>query len=608
MAPTEETLIKKILDLQVKLMNKHNLPTLFSYTSKFGQTTFGTKNVMEKFEEDFDKAWEDTFNNDLDELMSFPDDRDYFDEEAIGQPLNFLHAELPPRKLPADLSLMVYKELWKWISEEVIKHHWRNGGEKMVVNYGNPEFLPSFWPNDVWAWEDIKKNPKNMKSSDFPGEGNMTEFLKGVVRNRLEELDIDPADYVTDDFSEKMKNDRQKKRGKALPTVIVEAYNANRTEGSEDEQAGDEATPPTNGANVLPPPATGVDNAVESNNSGASEDDVSLSTATNSPASSQIVDKNVSGVDITDISQISEILASNNIQLNSSVVLENNFLPNMSSSSGLEPDAHSTFSRELPPSSPPNVVSSAHLQTSEEIGNQAFQARRKRPSQLNQNPVAQRPRVAPAPCHIMTRRSSSRQSRNQIQNIPNTLNVELGQPRSLLKTKMFITNNISELFKSSAAKTTEEGKEMGAVLAGKFEDGAYSVTHVVIPQQTGQPQSWKVGDERQLNNFFITHPGLLFLGFIHSNVQESPPTSIDLHSLFAYSRHNPCFVSVVYSPQEDACRVFSLTDLGMRELACCNQTGFHEHNHDVHRLYKDSPHVTFDENIDAILIDYRLPE
>ena len=111
---------------------------------------------------------------------------------------------------------------------------------------------------------------------------------------------------------------------------------------------------------------------------------------------------------------------------------------------------------------------------------------------------------------------------------------------------MIITNNISELFKSSAAKTTEEGKEMGAVLAGKFEDGAYSVTHVVIPQQTGRPQSWTVGDERQLTNFFITHPGLLFLGFIHSNVQESPPTSIDLHSLFAYSGHSPLFMLFIH--------------------------------------------------------------
>ena len=56
----------------------------------------------------------------------------------------------------------------------------------MVVNYGNPEFLASFWPNDIWAWEDITKNPKNMKSLDFPGEGNMTEFFKGVVRKRLD--------------------------------------------------------------------------------------------------------------------------------------------------------------------------------------------------------------------------------------------------------------------------------------------------------------------------------------------------------------------------------------------------------------------------------------
>ena len=78
---------------------------------------------MAKFKEDFDEVWEDTFNNDQDELMCFPDDRDYFDVEANGQPLNFLHSELPPHKPPADLELIlyIYKKLWKWISEEVLK-------------------------------------------------------------------------------------------------------------------------------------------------------------------------------------------------------------------------------------------------------------------------------------------------------------------------------------------------------------------------------------------------------------------------------------------------------------------------------------------------------
>ena len=31
----------------------------------------------------------------------------------------------------------------------------------------------------------------------------MTEFLKQVVKNRLEQLDIDPANYVAKDFTEK---------------------------------------------------------------------------------------------------------------------------------------------------------------------------------------------------------------------------------------------------------------------------------------------------------------------------------------------------------------------------------------------------------------------
>ena len=33
----------------------------------------------------------------------------------------------------------------------------------------------------------------------------MTEFLKQVVKNRLEQLDIDPANYVAKDFTEEKK-------------------------------------------------------------------------------------------------------------------------------------------------------------------------------------------------------------------------------------------------------------------------------------------------------------------------------------------------------------------------------------------------------------------
>ena len=116
-----DILIKKIMDLQVVLLNKHKLPTLFSYNSKFGQVNFGSKTVMSKFGRDFSEEWEDAFEKDLDELLTQTPSKEYYVEEEWGSPLLFNRIELPPWKLPADLDLMIYKELWKWISAEILK-------------------------------------------------------------------------------------------------------------------------------------------------------------------------------------------------------------------------------------------------------------------------------------------------------------------------------------------------------------------------------------------------------------------------------------------------------------------------------------------------------
>ena len=151
MSPSEDILIKKILDLQVKLLNDHNLPSLFSYHSKNGQVNFGSKHVISKFRNDFDCNWEETFDADRKELMRQTSEMPpYYDEEEWGKPINFVKAHLPPMKLPADLDLCVYKELWKWVSWEILKEYWKMGGLKLQVNFGKPEFLASFWPNDVW--------------------------------------------------------------------------------------------------------------------------------------------------------------------------------------------------------------------------------------------------------------------------------------------------------------------------------------------------------------------------------------------------------------------------------------------------------------------------
>ena len=82
---------------------------------------------------------------------------------------------------------------------------------------------------------------------------------------------------------------------------------------------------------------------------------------------------------------------------------------------------------------------------------------------------------------------------------------------------------------------------MGGILAGKFDEleQSYQVTHLVIPHQKASPVCWIVEDSRQLNNFFITHPDLLLLGFVHSQPEKGPLTSFDLHSLWTYAKLNP---------------------------------------------------------------------
>ena len=111
-----------------------------------------------------------------------------------------------------------------------------------------------------------------------------------------------------------------------------------------------------------------------------------------------------------------------------------------------------------------------------------------------------------------------------------------------------------------------------------------------------------------MNNFFITHPDLILLGFVHSQPEKGPLTSFDLHSLWTYAKLNPALISVVYFPTDRRYEAFSLTKLAMKELAACKKTGLHQHPNAVTKLCMDAPHAVGDETRDIILIDYRLSE
>ena len=214
---TEEQIVKEILKLQKLLMKEHKTASLFAYSSKFGLTGFGSDNVVEKFRQESD-AWNDVFEKDEDELIH--EIQTLNESETDDAMLNDARASLLPAKLPALVSLMSYEELWKWISQEVLKEHWRNGGQNKYVKWGYAEFEPSFWLGELWDWQSITKHPKDLSRASYTGPGNITEFLKKVVINKLGMLGINPEMWINEKFTDKEKKRRERTRKKSLQILM----------------------------------------------------------------------------------------------------------------------------------------------------------------------------------------------------------------------------------------------------------------------------------------------------------------------------------------------------------------------------------------------------
>ena len=68
---TEDDIIRQILKLQNQLMKNHKIPSLFTFSSKYGQLEFGSDNVLTKFRSDYrrDDTWAIAFEEDDHEVV-----------------------------------------------------------------------------------------------------------------------------------------------------------------------------------------------------------------------------------------------------------------------------------------------------------------------------------------------------------------------------------------------------------------------------------------------------------------------------------------------------------------------------------------------------------
>ncbi|CAK9808496.1 STAM-binding protein [Anthophora quadrimaculata] len=156
-----------------------------------------------------------------------------------------------------------------------------------------------------------------------------------------------------------------------------------------------------------------------------------------------------------------------------------------------------------------------------------------------------------------------------------------------------------------AFNNTMNNKETCGILAGKLERNKLLVTHLLIPEQTGSPDSCVTHNEEDIFDYQDQH-NLITLGWIHTHpTQTAFLSSVDLHTHCAYQLMMAEAIAIVCAPKYDETGFFILTpEYGLEFIANCRETGFHPHPNDS-SLYMKAKHCKLDATAIIEVVDLR---
>ncbi|XP_019961235.2 STAM-binding protein-like A [Paralichthys olivaceus] len=154
-----------------------------------------------------------------------------------------------------------------------------------------------------------------------------------------------------------------------------------------------------------------------------------------------------------------------------------------------------------------------------------------------------------------------------------------------------------------AEANTSRAVETCGILCGKLTRNAFTVTHVIVPKQSGGPDYCDTENEEEL--FLIQDQyDLITLGWIHTHpTQTAFLSSVDLHTHCSYQMMLPEAIAIVCSPKFNEIGYFRLTDRGTDEISTCKEKGFHPHSKDP-PLFTHAAHVTI-TNDSVSMMDLR---
>ena len=118
------------------------------------------------------------------------------------------------------------------------------------------------------------------------------------------------------------------------------------------------------------------------------------------------------------------------------------------------------------------------------------------------------------------------------------------------KKALLLPSDLVARFEAIAQINTQNGVELGGVLAGIDAGEHFAVTDLLIPRQICFADRYDVHDEHQISDFFENR-GKVLLGLIHTHPRmTSFLSSVDLHAFNVYAVDNRSIISVVVLPEK----------------------------------------------------------
>ncbi|XP_078268884.1 AMSH-like protease [Rhinoraja longicauda] len=166
-----------------------------------------------------------------------------------------------------------------------------------------------------------------------------------------------------------------------------------------------------------------------------------------------------------------------------------------------------------------------------------------------------------------------------------------------------LPKDLCQRFLMQADANTARGIETCGILSGKLMHDEFTITHVIIPKQSGGPDYCDTENEEELFTVQNEHD-LITLGWIHTHpTQTAFLSSVDLHTHCSYQLMLPEAIAIVCAPKHNETTAFCLTPAGMLEVSTCREKSFHPHSKEP-ALYQTCKHIVV-KDMNIIILDMR---